>query len=746
MSTSNQRELPPFPERDEYGGDELPTYDDLAAQHGRPLPYRFGRWRSWIEKRAAERYVDLTPEELQRRRARGWGEGVNDYVQATDTTSGPGARQLHIQTSFASAPVSPPLQPPTPTSPTALIPEAVSPSHLEVYQFGSRFLPHTTAPIRCLLPILNDRILLIGHDNGLSALDMFPREWADNGLTEKGPADAEAKPIWEGEVVYQMSILEAVSTGQGTPQGVVLALVGPVVDWSKEQEGIRTLRMYNLASLISLAKWAIAQKGQHPLNLRQPHSSGKPGQSKKHIRQQGSLTKGLKNLVLDSPIAQPQSSSDQSYEPRTSYSDVADSPMYSKRLPPRPSERSDSVDSQSSWDVVDDLPLLWAAHYTPLASVGSRLHNTSVLFYDLWRNENQRSRGGALLAVVTKSNIFMYEAPKGERAFRLIKEFYTPLTARSITFVQQTVLDSMSRSPSDVSPRAGGSSPNYRHTRGVSLGMHAHYYPNQLSLFAIFEKKAGLIRIADSAVGEVDLYEESGVLQQFLSPSITAGSAPRKSRASWDGRGFVKEHKGVWVPPVRFTLPVALNRSLSQSMYVLTRGKQSHIVPHPLPPSIAAVAPYRILMWSFPPTHVGCRVVVPPVNAENIPPFLQVIAFGEDGVEVQEIPLASLSERERKGKRREEELVRASADVGGDTGFLCIGGQWTLPFHQNLGRSSSVESYDSTISNDSWSTEAQLEKMRVHQGIYAWVRKGLEDWRIVWVGGSGTGHQDESDL
>lgn len=77
MSTSNQRELPPFPERDEYGGDELPTYDDLAAQHGRPLPYRFGRWRSWIEKRAAERYVDLTPEELQRRRARGWGEGVS---------------------------------------------------------------------------------------------------------------------------------------------------------------------------------------------------------------------------------------------------------------------------------------------------------------------------------------------------------------------------------------------------------------------------------------------------------------------------------------------------------------------------------------------------------------------------------------------------------------------------------------------------------------------------------------------
>lgn len=68
-----------------------------------------------------------------------------------------------------------------------------------------------------------------------------------------------------------------------------------------------------------------------------------------------------------------------------------------------------------------DLPLLWAAHYTPLASPGSRMHNTSVLFYEFYRHEYQRSRGGVLLAVATKSNIFLYEAPKGERAFHLVK-------------------------------------------------------------------------------------------------------------------------------------------------------------------------------------------------------------------------------------------------------------------------------------------------------------------------------------
>ncbi len=57
-----------------------------------------------------------------------------------------------------------------------------------------------------------------------------------------------------------MSILESESTGEGTPQGVVLALVSTESDSSKEQESPRILRMYNLASLVSLAKWASTQK------------------------------------------------------------------------------------------------------------------------------------------------------------------------------------------------------------------------------------------------------------------------------------------------------------------------------------------------------------------------------------------------------------------------------------------------------------------------------------------------------
>lgn len=60
------------PSRDQTQGrllpDQIYLYTDVRS--------RFGRWRSWIEKRAGERYADITPAETERRVARGWGEGV----------------------------------------------------------------------------------------------------------------------------------------------------------------------------------------------------------------------------------------------------------------------------------------------------------------------------------------------------------------------------------------------------------------------------------------------------------------------------------------------------------------------------------------------------------------------------------------------------------------------------------------------------------------------------------------------
>lgn len=90
--------------------------------------------------------------------------------------------------------------PPTPSPvPPPITGEVLAPSHLHLSQFGSRFLPHSTAPIRCVLPLLGDRVVLIGHDDGLSMLNMFPKEWTDDGLSDSGPAAAQAKVIWEGE-------------------------------------------------------------------------------------------------------------------------------------------------------------------------------------------------------------------------------------------------------------------------------------------------------------------------------------------------------------------------------------------------------------------------------------------------------------------------------------------------------------------------------------------------------------------
>lgn len=63
-----------------------------------------------------------------------------------------------------------------------------------------------------------------------------------------------------------MSLLEMEDTGSGTPQGVVLAVVGPSFDSCntiRDGDVIKTARLYNLGSLISLARWAVSNKVRH---------------------------------------------------------------------------------------------------------------------------------------------------------------------------------------------------------------------------------------------------------------------------------------------------------------------------------------------------------------------------------------------------------------------------------------------------------------------------------------------------
>ena len=122
--------------------------------------------------------------------------------------------KLHIQTSDLSSSSSMPFISPTPRipspplSPLPFVSQRLSPTHLKISHFGSRFLPHTTAPIRCLLPLESDRLLLIGHDEALSVLNMFPQEWTETGvLSIKGPDEAQARLIWQGERYFQPSSL-----------------------------------------------------------------------------------------------------------------------------------------------------------------------------------------------------------------------------------------------------------------------------------------------------------------------------------------------------------------------------------------------------------------------------------------------------------------------------------------------------------------------------------------------------------
>ncbi|KAH9943197.1 uncharacterized protein BXZ73DRAFT_40085 [Epithele typhae] len=811
---SDSYNLPPAPEQDQSGaGDALPTYDDLAEQHGPNS--RFGRWRGWIEKRAAERYNDITPAERERRRLRGWNvsdrttaslfrpkdqngppysmfstnpsvsassyggpsnppsiyasthssfiqipPGPSPYASMLSVPSGypssmyssaPSSYHMHpqlrLQTSFTdSIPASPFTHSKYPEPPASLIPESIPPSRLKLYNFGSRFLPHSTSPIRCLLPITNHHLLLIGHDDGLSVLDMFPRSDSPDDFDgdDKGPMDAEARVIWEGEGVHQMTILESESTGEGTPQGVVLVLVGTSVDSSKDQEEPRILRMYNLASLVSLAKWTVAQKGSvRPLDMRgASQSKNSYGLPKKIPRSTSSIAKGLKNLVLDNGSQLNTTSKHDSHVSHSSLSSIFTSPTKGKGKAPPPVSRTDSVDSD--WDVVNELPLRWATNYTPLASTGSRLLNNAVLGYDIYRNEAQRGPGGVFLAIATKSSVLLYEAPKGERAFRFTKEFYTPLPPKSVMFVQQSVADNMSRSPSDIYPRATALDSHVaRHQRVVSYSAAQlrTNYPTQLTLFVTFDKKAGTIRIADSAVGEIELYEDNWAAQQSAlgaqspsSASSAGGASVRHSRASWDGRAFAKE-KAAWARPAHVLIPPSTARGRSTEMYLLTRGRQSHLVPFPLPSRLAALPPYRVLVWSAPPTHVAVRVCAPEADDPDAvdpnsmdAPFLQVVAFGEDGVEVQEIPLAQLSER--KGKGRAQEPLRAQADTGGAAGLLLSGGHWDQPFIPGAGLSRSY----STSSYTTDESEEGYPRRPPQDGLYAWVQKGAEDWRVIWLG------------
>lgn len=322
-------------------------------------------------------------------------------------------------------------------------------------------------------------------------------------------------------------------------------------------------------------------------------------------------------------------------------------------------------------------------------------------------------------------------------------------------FVYQCISDPIARSASDVGgsrSRTSPTKPGNHHFRSVSSSTPSIRYSNQLSLFVLFEKKAGIIRISDASVGEVELSDDgppsslSYGTSLTPSPSISSSLTSRRNRSSWDGFGFIKE-KPTWLLP---TL-VELSNMPSTSVYLVTRSKRTHIIPAPLPADLPNTPSFRILTWASAPKHVEARVCRPYAHEqEDHPPFLQLIAFGEDGIEVQEVNLSQLTVRRGKGKVVASIPTHAVSDIlGGETAPLCLGGHWHRPVHPDqtdLHRTDSVMSYMSASSCDSNDTEELAAKFMSERGIYGWVRKGHSDWRVFWLGGTGREETEADSL
>lgn len=296
-------------------------------------------------------------------------------------------------------------------------------------------------------------------------------------------------------------------------------------------------------------------------------------------------------------------------------------------------------------------------------------------------------------------------------------------------------------------------SPRAAHT--IDYGIHT-------SLFVVFDKKAGWIRLADSAVGEWELWDDPSTSVSLHSNPSVASTASRRSRASVD----YSAHHPKWIPPTRVHLELGEGRT--QDLYLLTRGLVSHLLPCPLPTH--SLPPLHAILWQSPPASVIVRLCGVSEYDEGDDPFLQVIASGDDGVEVREIPLAALMTKGKgKGKARPVQERTAFEDLGGGAALMCRGGHWDNPeraYYSSTmaqgGFTSAMSppglsgrpspgglrysaSMSSTSTYGSVDTEIMLRDLKREEGVYGVCRKGLEDWRVFWVGGSAMYEDDDDD-
>ena len=335
------------------------------------------------------------------------------------------------------------------------------------------------------------------------------------------------------------------------------------------------------------------------------------------------------------------------------------------------------------------------------------------------------------------------------RPYRLFislpQEFYTPQAARSISFVNQAAVDDGHNARHlavlDIAKRSDASGRSKSLTVGPSFGPRLRRvsspgdgtYGSQLSLFVVFEKKAGLIRIADSAVDEIEMYDDG--MQPPVLPVSEKSPSLRRSLQAFDAFGFGNNHKGAWLPLCSLEVPTgafAEDRTpLTRPIVLISRGRQTHIHPSPLPVPLAWSAPLRSIWWNQPPNNVTARVC----SSVGKPPFLQVIAYG-DGVEVVELDFSFLTSRaglSGKGKGRAapvEPNVKAYTPAFDHSRFACRGGEWHL-LDTTHGRPEVRRSMQNV---DGLGTRELVERVKMEEGFYGCYMKDVEDYRVFWMG------------
>ncbi|KAG8885898.1 hypothetical protein FRB97_009060 [Tulasnella sp. 331] len=793
----NDSGLPPVDE----GNDGLPTYAQASAEDG-PSAARWNRWRGWIEKRAAERYADDPKAKV----STGWGDSFNeneDCGQGLPTSQDPPAPPAIVppQRKLTSLTFTPELS--TPTSSTS-VGERLEPSNLSLHLFGSRFLPHTPDPINCVLPLPSLKIILVGTKTGLHVLDVYPSLHSQSPLSVTGTpaqtlADTVSIPVWNGEAVHQLDLLEDSPDEQGNPRGVVLALVG-----RPDDELYRSIRLYKLTSLAQLAKWYTMHKDHAPLeldgvtpidltNTSRLKKAGKPSVINKGLRSlaidelnlSGSVAHSrapdtIKSAIDSSGISPYQLPETPTYLRSSEPSSPSLGNGVSPSVPSLASASSASLRS-SSWDIIEDLPMRWATDFVLLYSANSK-PNASIISYELWKPENRKLP--MKLVVATRCKILLYEAPPNERAFKFMKEFYCPSPAKSMSFVAQVDNNpNLGRGPSKLSSsvhvqeiRRHNSTPSRSHSRSAGHG-------TQLCIFVAFEKKAGLIRLGDSAVTEFEPFPDLGAVPSQGGPRSVREEPNKKAFlrrslvTSMDGHSFWKGHPA-WLPLVALDLPPLLasilvpdvqastihKQKIPDSICFVTRGRTTRVFPLPLRVTFsethASPMMLRSFTWQFQPSAIRARVQhlnpEPGVNASKIP-ILQLVGFGDQGLEIQEISFNFLQPQTvmgDKGKGRasldlgESDVVRAFADVGGSTGFLSKGGGWNrptaaldisgLPRAVNLVRGGSAstsltsnDSFASTLTSNSYGTlRTAVTNHGVGitdgtEGMFGWAMKGV---------------------